>query len=58
VNFVRPGDPNGKGLAHWPSASEQPGSTFEVGERFVVIPMADDKAKRAFFEEYLMKGKR
>jgi para-nitrobenzyl esterase len=54
VNFIRTGDPNGKGLAHWPSVQEQPGTTFEVGDRYTVIPVAGDKAKLAFFEEYLL----
>ena len=55
VNFIRSGDPNGKGLAHWPSVSEQPGTTFELGDKAAVIPVAGDKAKLAFFESYLMK---
>ena len=58
VNFIRTGDPNGKGLAHWPSASEQPGRTFEVGDRFAVSPAAGDKAKAAVLEEHLLKGTR
>ncbi len=57
VNFIRTGDPNGKGLAHWPSVSERPGTTFEVGDRAVVIPVAGDKAKLAFFGMYLMKSR-
>jgi para-nitrobenzyl esterase len=55
VNFIRTGDPNGKGMAHWPSVSEQPATTFELGDKSIVIPVAGDKAKLAFFEEYLMK---
>ena len=56
--FIPTGDPNGKGLAHWPSAIEQPGSTFAAGGRFAVIPLAAGKATAAFFEEHLMKGTR
>jgi para-nitrobenzyl esterase len=55
VNFIRTGDPNGKGLDHWPSVSEQPATTFELGDKSVVIPVTGDKAKLAFFEEYLTK---
>jgi para-nitrobenzyl esterase len=55
VNFIRTGDPNGKGLAHWPSVSEKPGTTFELGDKAVMIPVAGDKAKLAFFEEFLLK---
>jgi para-nitrobenzyl esterase len=53
VNFIRTGDPNGKGLAHWPSVSEQPGITFEVGDRAAVIPVAGDQEKLAFFDAFL-----
>jgi para-nitrobenzyl esterase len=55
VNFIRTGDPNGKGLAHWPSVKEQPGTTFEVGDKMAVIPVAGDKAKLAFWEAFLSK---
>jgi para-nitrobenzyl esterase len=53
ANFIRTGDPNGKGLAHWPSTAEQPGTTTEIGDKYVVIPVAGDKEKLAFFEAYL-----
>jgi carboxylesterase type B len=52
VNFIRTGDPNGKGLVHWPSTKEQPGSSFEVGDKNAVIPVAGDKVKFAFFEKF------
>ena len=55
---MRTGDRNGKGLAHRPSVSEQPGTTFELGDPSAVIPVPSGKAKLAFFEENLMKGKR
>ncbi len=55
ANFIRTGDPNGKGLAHWPSTVEQPGKTMEVGDKYAVIPVAGSKEKMAFFEDYLNK---
>jgi para-nitrobenzyl esterase len=55
ANFIRTGDPNGKGLAHWPSTAEQPNTTMEVGDRDIVIPVAGDKDKLAFFENFLTK---
>ncbi|HXK07691.1 MAG TPA: carboxylesterase family protein [Verrucomicrobiae bacterium] len=55
VNFVRTGDPNGKGLAHWPAVSEQPGATMELGDRALPIPVAGSPAKLAFFEKYFSK---
>jgi carboxylesterase type B len=55
ANFIRTGDPNGKGLAHWPSTAEQPETTMEIGDRYAVIPVAGSKEKLAFFESYLAK---
>lgn len=52
ANFIKTGDPNGPGLAHWPSTSEDPGTTMEVGDKYEPIPVAGDKAKLQFFEEY------
>jgi len=52
VNFIRSGDPNGKGLAHWPAVSEQPGTTMEVGDKTAPIPVAGSPAKLAFFEKF------
>jgi len=55
ANFIRTGDPNGKGLAHWPAISEQPGITMELGDQFAVIPVAEDQEKLAFFQDYFSK---
>ncbi|HUE10478.1 MAG TPA: carboxylesterase family protein, partial [Steroidobacteraceae bacterium] len=55
ANFIRSGDPNGKGLAHWPSTVEQPAKTMEIGDKYAVIPVAGSASKLAFFEEYLSK---
>src|ERR1035441_576666 len=33
VNFIRTGDPNGKGLAHWPAIGERPETTMELGDK-------------------------
>jgi para-nitrobenzyl esterase len=52
ANFIRTGDPNGKGLAHWPSTNEKPATTMELGDKAAAIPVAGDAAKLAFFEKY------
>jgi para-nitrobenzyl esterase len=40
VNFAENGDPNGKNLPHWPSASEQPKMVMKLGDRCGPIPAA------------------
>jgi len=52
ANFIRTGNPNGKGLAAWPAVDEKPGATMELGDKTAVIPVAGDKAKFSFFERY------
>jgi para-nitrobenzyl esterase len=38
ANFAANGDPNGKGLPHWPSVGEKPSSVMEIGDRNEAIP--------------------
>jgi para-nitrobenzyl esterase len=39
VNFAERGDPNGRGLPHWPSTAEQPRAVMELGDRYGPIPV-------------------
>ena len=55
ANFIKTGNPNGPGLAHWPTTAEQPGTTMEVGDKNAPIPVAGSKAKQDFFEKYYTK---
>ncbi|MGA7234438.1 MAG: carboxylesterase family protein [Bryobacteraceae bacterium] len=55
ANFIRTGDPNGRGLEHWPSAAEDPGTTMEIGDKDAPIPVAGSKEKLDFFTTFLMK---
>jgi len=57
ANFATTGDPNGKGLPHWPSVSEKPGMTMEVGDTTAPIRIAGDKAKEEFFTQYFSKSR-
>jgi para-nitrobenzyl esterase len=40
ANFAANGDPNGKGLPHWPSVREQPDMVMELGDHTAAIPAA------------------
>jgi carboxylesterase type B len=55
ANFASTGDPNGKGLPHWPSVSEARGMTMELGDTNKPIPITGNSAKEAFFSEFLSK---
>ena len=52
VNFINTGDPNGKGLAHWPAFNSQKPVTMELGDTFAQRPIAE-KAAIEFFQQYL-----
>ena len=53
ANFIKTGNPNGKGVPHWPSTKEKPATAFEVGDKYQTIPAAGDAAKQAFLEKAL-----
>jgi para-nitrobenzyl esterase len=53
ANFIKTGDPNGVGLTHWPTVSEQPGMVMALGDQFAPIPIAGSTAKQATLEKYL-----
>jgi carboxylesterase type B len=55
VNFVTTGDPNGKGLAGWPSVEEKPATTIVLGDVAKPIPVAGSEAKLQFFKKYFAK---
>jgi carboxylesterase type B len=52
ANFAATGDPNGKGLPHWPAVSEKPESTMEIGDAASAIPVAGSPAKLEFWTQY------
>jgi carboxylesterase type B len=52
ANFAANGDPNGKGLPHWPAFGEKP-QVMEVGDKNEPIPIAGSAAQQAFFEAFL-----
>ena len=53
ANFAATGDPNGKGLAHWPSVSESPDTTMNVGDTFKPIPLAGSADKLRLLQTLL-----
>ena len=52
ANFVKTGDPNGKGLPRWDPVGDRP-EVMEVGDKTEPVPLAGDAAKYAFFEKFL-----
>jgi carboxylesterase type B len=55
VNFAATGNPNGKGLTHWPSVSEKPAYTMELGDKMGAIPVAGSPAKLKLLQEFFAK---
>ena len=53
TNFAAAGDPNGKGLPHWPSTSEKPDMTMNVGDTFGPIPLAGSGEKQQLLQALL-----
>lgn len=54
VNFIRTGNPNEVGLAHWPASTANSSNTMELGDAFEVIPVAD-QTRIEFVREWLSK---
>ena len=55
-NFVRTGDPNGKGLPRWRHATgRRPSPVMELGDRWTPLPSIPD-AHRAFLDRYFDGG--
>jgi len=52
ANFVKTGDPNGKGLPRWNPVGDKP-EVMEVGDKTGPIPLAGDATKYALFERFL-----
>jgi carboxylesterase type B len=52
VNFMKSGDPNGDGLAYWPSAAEDEDHLMELGKEQRLIPNAKNKERELFWKEY------
>jgi para-nitrobenzyl esterase len=56
ANFIATGDPNGKGLPHWPAIGEKPGYTMETGDHPSPIAVAGSEVKLRFFEKFFAKS--
>ncbi len=55
VNFVKTGNPNGPGLAHWPAANAKTMPVLETGNVFRVRPVLS-KAKFDLLRDFVTKG--
>jgi para-nitrobenzyl esterase len=49
VNFIKTGNPNGKGLPDWPAVDVSHATTMELGDKMAPRPIVDS-AKLALFE--------
>jgi len=52
ANFIATGDPNGKGLPHWPAVGEHDAATMEVGDKPGPIPVASSPERLLFFQDF------
>jgi para-nitrobenzyl esterase len=55
INYITTGDPNGAGLAKWPSLQTKAPQILEIGETAVAKPLLNER-KRAFFKMEIDKG--
>jgi carboxylesterase type B len=56
ANFAKNGDPNGKGLPHWPAAvTGKPDTTMQIGDDTTAIAIVSSPARLAFWREYFSK---
>ena len=53
ANFIKTGNPNGEGLAYWPSAGEDEDRVMELGREQKLIANAKNKEREKFWKEYL-----
>jgi para-nitrobenzyl esterase len=56
ANFAKTGNPNGKGLPHWPAFDAAQGGTMELGEK-IGARLVAEKEKLAFFTQYFAQHK-
>lgn len=55
VNFATSGSPNGRGLPTWPSTTQAPDMTMEIGERIGPMPIAGSAEKLALVTRLLQR---
>jgi carboxylesterase 2 len=55
VNYISKGNPNGKGLAHWPQNSKGNPVTMELGDAWAPIPVVDEQRKVNFIQDWFSK---
>ena len=52
VNFIKTGNPNGKGLPEWPAFSPENATTMELGDKTMPRPIADQSKVDLFKQVY------